>query len=295
MLTAGLDIGGTRIRGVVLDSRFNVLCRVEFPTLSGKKAGPTLESIGKVSEELSRKGIGYVGVGIAGRMDRQGIVKSNPNIPSLIGLNLRRKLEGMFRCPVVFENDAACFAVAEHKLGSGKGAQNMVGLVIGTGVGSGLILGGRLYRGNGEAGEIGHMLIDSGEGSLVCGCGKRGDFESWCSGKSIVKRYVLAGGKIPDPDPRKIYFSGERTAVRVMNKTIEKLGAGLSSLIAVLGPEAIVFGGGVSNLPFYRQVRLSVRRNLFRGESFRTKIVKSAVDDSGAVGAALLAQDRSES
>ncbi|MBI2142380.1 ROK family protein, partial [Candidatus Woesearchaeota archaeon] len=141
------------------------------------------------------------------------------------------------------------------------------------------------------AGELGHMTIDPS--GPRCGCGKKGDLESWCSGKHIVERYVAAGGKMPSPDPKKIHYSKEAAAKKVMAETIDKLGIGLANMTAAFDHDAIILGGGVSNLPFYRQIRAAARKYKYRGQKSKTKILKGKLKSAGAIGAALLCTSQS--
>ncbi len=287
MNTIGLDIGGTSIKGVYVDSNYRLLKRIIMRTLANKSSKETLANIIKAAKMLRTNKASPIGISIAGRIDKKGKVIFNPNIPHLKGTNLKKALEKELKTAVCIENDAACFAIAENRIGAGKGAENMIGLTIGTGIGSGIIINGDLYRGKGTAGELGHMTIDPS--GIKCGCGKKGDLESWCSGKNIVKRYINAGGKIKNPDPKKIYFSNERIAIQIMDETIAHLGIGLSNIIAIFDPDSIIIGGGVSNLPVIDRVIKATIQNLYGGQELKTKIRKGTIELAGAVGAAMIA------
>lgn len=282
----GMDIGGTKIEGILVDEKLEVLKKYQLPTLAKKKREATITNIVAVAKQLMTKNVRGIGISMAGRINRKGIITFNPNIPRLVGVNAKQLLQKKLKTRIAMENDAACFALAEHRLGAGKGTRNMIGMIMGTGIGTGLIINGKLYKGNGGAGELGHMTIDPS--GPRCGCGKKGDLESWCSGKHIVERYAAAGGKMKSPDPAKIFASKEKTARKVMAETIDKLGMGLANMTAAFDPDAIILGGGVSNLPFYAQIRAAAEKYKYQGQKSKTKIRKGNLKSSGAIGAALL-------
>lgn len=277
----GLDIGGTSIKGVLLQGN-KIMKECQLPTLSEKSR--TIQNIIQAAKLLMQKDVKGIGISLAGRTSK-GLITFNPNIKQLVGVNLKQAMEKSFGKKTIIENDAACFALAESRLGLGRGKKNVIGLIIGTGIGAGIIIDGRLYKGNGAAGEIGHMIIDPT--GHVCGCGRKGDFESWCSGKGIVNRYTDSGGRIKDPDPQKIYFSNEHAAKQTINETIEKMGIAMANISAIFDPEIIVLGGGVSNLPFYSRIRKAAQKHKISGQK-PLKIEKSRLKMPGAVGAALL-------
>ncbi len=280
----GLDIGGTSIKGILTDSKFSILKSILLPSHSEKAKEATINNIVEAIKQLST-GKEPVGISMAGRINK-GTLTFCPNIPKLQGLKLKKILENKTGTEIFIENDASCFAIAEHKIGAGKGTKNMIGLIIGTGIGAGIIINNELYKGNGYAGELGHAIIDPS--GTRCGCGKKGDFESWCSGKHITERYAIAGGKIKNPEPKKIFASKEKTAKKISLETIDKLGIALSNIICYFDPEAIVIGGGVSNLKFYSQIRNAIVKYSYKRQAIKTKIKKSALILPGALGAAML-------
>ncbi len=280
----GLDIGGTSIKGASFEN-FRLKKRHSLPTASASFK-QTIQNIFDVIDELSSTPES-IGISIAGRTDRKGVIEFNPNIPSLVGKNLKKIVQDRYQVNVSIENDALCFAYAEWKLGAAKGTKTMVGLIIGTGIGSGIIIDGAPLKGAGCAGELGHMIIDPS--GIECGCGNVGDFESWCSGKNIVRHYINAGGKMPDPDPRKIYFSRDLAAVNIRRQTIEKFGIGLANIQRIFDPEVIVLGGGVSNLPFYAELEKAANSHLAK----KIKLKKKKLEAPGELGAALYAQSSS--
>ncbi|MBI3051377.1 ROK family protein [Candidatus Woesearchaeota archaeon] len=278
----GLDIGGTKISGVLFNSSMEPLETVILPTMASSNAASTLTNVKAAVEKLSKgMRVSGVGISIAGRVDRNGRVTFNPNIKSLEGLNLRKRLGKLLKLPVKIENDGLCFAYGEYRLGAGRGCEDMVGIVVGTGIGGGLIISGRPYKGMGSAGEIGHMIIDPS--GPRCGCGNNGDFESWCSGRNITRRYIEAGGKIPEPEPKKIFSSAEKIAREISRETIEKFGIGLANVQRAYDPEMIVMGGGLSNLHIYEHLEKEAEKH-----GTRIRIKKRKLEYPGESGACLL-------
>ena len=170
-------------------------------------------------------------------------------------------------------------------MGAGKKTINIIGLIIGTGVGSGIIINKKLYTGQGYAGEIGHTIIDPS--GLKCSCGNIGDVESWVSGPNIVKRYNLLGGKLKNPTPKEIFKSKEKAARITIDITLEKLAVALANLINTLDPDLIILGGGLSNQPIYKELNKRIKK--YTRNPQPCKIVKNKLGDAaGTLGAAFL-------
>ncbi len=309
----GLDIGGTKIEGILVkapSSYFKssqplprVLKRIRLPTNAAGGKSAVINNIVAVIAELYKFGkdnspgflLKGVGIGTAGFL-KKGRMQMTPNIPALTGVKLRHILLKQLRqkgikSPLYIENDSICFAMAEFMFGAAKGYRNVIGVIVGTGIGGGLILDGRLYRGrDGGAGHFGHATIDPS--GPKCGCGQRGHFESWCSGKYITRRYIAAGGKMANPGPAKIFASQEPVAKRIMGETYEKFGLAFANMLNTFNPDIIVIGGGVSNLPqkFYLEIRAATRKHAYPAFSGGIKIVRNRLGDSaGVFGAATLA------
>jgi predicted NBD/HSP70 family sugar kinase len=300
----GLDIGGTKIEGILVNSASvtKVIKSVRLPTSASKGKSAVLKNIVSVIEQLfsygkkSIKGFKLkgIGIGIAGFL-KEGRMELAPNISCLEHTNFRQELQLLLakkgiRANIFIENDSVCFTLAEWKFGAARGCKNLIGLIVGTGVGGGLICSGRLCIGrDGAAGHIGHMFISPGQ---KCGCGMDGHFEAWCSGKHMTRRYVDAGGKISSPDPAKIFNSNEAIARQIMAETYEKFGQALGSLINVFNPEVIVMGGGLSNLPkkFYTEIMATANSYAYPALISGVKLKKNSLGDSaGVFGAAELA------
>lgn len=304
----GLDIGGTKIEGILAraaagSSMPKVVKKVRMPTdaAAGRKAvicniAAVIASLyGYGRESIAGFRLSGIGIGTAGFL-KGGRLEMVPNIPCLMGVRFRdvlsrQLLEWEIAAPLFIENDSICFALAESMFGAARGFRNVVGVIVGTGIGGGLVLEGRVYRGrDGGAGHIGHMTIDPS--GPKCGCGSKGHFESWCSGRYIAQRYMAAGGRIEEPGPEKIFHSKEAVAKKVMKETYEKFGIGFASIISAFNPDIIVLGGGVSNLPreFYRNIRMAAKKHANPALAKNVKIVKNRLGDSaGVFGAAALA------
>lgn len=285
----GLDIGGTNIHGILMREDGKIIKKHKFESNANKSKYEIIKNIISAIEILKEGKTRGIGLGIAGVVDKDGKFLFNPNIPKLKNVNLKEIIKKRFKIRVIQENDANCFAIAEHAYGSGKGNGSLVGLIIGTGVGGGIILDNKLYKGmHGFAGEFGHSVIDPN--GPKCNCRLRGDFESLCSGPSIVKRYYSAGGKIRNAEPEKIFNSNESVAKSVIRDTIKYLGIGISHIVNAFDIGLIVLGGGVSNLNFYDEVNESVKEFSNPAVRKNIKVVKNKLGDfSGAVGAARIA------
>ncbi len=288
MKALALDIGGTKIEGVIVNSKYKVLERCRVPTLAHESKKVVLNQILEVVEKMMTPEIEGVGFSIAGFLDDKGTWLNSPNIPDVNGMKLRKYLEKRIDVPIAIENDADCFALAEHRFGAGKGTTNMLGVIWGTGIGCGIIINNKLYQGSrGGAGEIGQMVIDSKKPGVHNYA--FGDFEGWCSGPHIVARYKKAGGKLKNATADSIHYSREAVAKKQTAITLEKMGTGLANLCAIFNPDAIVLGGGVSNVTFYPEIRKAVKQYGRPHLVKNVKILKNKLgDSSGVLGAASL-------
>jgi predicted NBD/HSP70 family sugar kinase len=284
----GIDLGGTKIEGILVDSSGKIIDKKRLPTESKRSLKFTLDNLLSVIKYLSNGKIHGVGIGTPGFVVN-GKLTLIKNVPNLMNYDLKHWLIKHTGCKnVEIENDANCFALAEYRFGAGKGTENMVGVIIGTGLGGGIIIKNKLYSGTiGGAGEIGHTtLVPNGE---PCTCGGNGHFEAYCSGTGITRRYISAKGKIIDPNPSLIFSSKEKIAKEISDETIEYLAMGLSNLIMTLNPEMIVLGGGVSNINFYSDLNKRIKKYLNPAHYGCVNIVKNVLgDSSGVLGAAAL-------
>lgn len=275
----GIDIGGTKIEGALVTEKGKVKKRKRVLTEAGKGHKKILNNVISVIKELDEENIEIIGVSIAGVTDSRKLYYS-PNIRDLEGLELKKILEKKTGKKVFLENDANCFALAEQKFGAARGYDSVLGLILGTGVGGGIITHGRIYKGLGGAGEVGHMTIETGK-----------TFEELCAGPGIINRYIHSGGKIEDPDPKKIMASREKAARKTAADTYKYIGVGIANLINILHPEVVVIGGGLSNLDFYDDIRAEVKKQAIPLLGKTTLIKKNELgDSSGVIGAAFLGE-----
>jgi glucokinase len=260
----GIDIGGTKCAVIAGTENMEILKKISFPTETQK--GPDhaisllLSSASEVAANLGPDSLKAVGISCGGPLDSiKGVVQSPPNLPGWDNIPIVKLFKDKFHVPVYLQNDANACALAEWKFGAGKGTQNMIFLTFGTGMGGGIIINGRLYTGTNDlAGEVGHIRL-SDEGPKAYG--KKGSFEGFCSGTGIaliarkivsekfaLKQTVSFCGnirnvdKITAKDIAEAAFSGDKTAIKILEISGEYLGKGLSVLIDILNPQKIVIG-----------------------------------------------------
>jgi fructokinase len=276
----GIDLGGTKI---ALDGEREVL-RKRAPTPRGDYAG-TIAAVASLAREM---GEGTVGVGIPGALSRvSGLVK-NANSTWLIGKPLKEDLERAIGREVRLENDANCFALSEATDGAGRGAEVVFGVILGTGVGGGIVVHGKVLTGtNAIAGEWGHNPLPAPGSEDVplpaCYCGRAGCIETYLSGPGLARDHEQATGKRLSAE--QIASLGEEALARYE----ERLARSLASVINVLDPDVIVLGGGMSNVGrLYTEVPRLWSRHVF-SDHVATRLVRNAHGDSSGVrGAAWL-------
>ncbi len=252
----GIDIGGTKTAfGIITEDKrvekFNII-----PTKEHYEE--ELEELGEIISEMKKEvKIDGIGIGLPGPLDpMKGIVFSITNLEGWRNIPLKKLVEEKTGIPVFIDNDANAAAVGELYFGKGRGLKNFVVVTLGTGIGGGLIIDGKLYRGAGLiAGEVGHIKVEL-EGGRLCGCGKKGCVEAYASGKAILEifREIVAMKAYTDVDLQnlstKTIFEaakqGDILARKVIYQAAKYLGMAMSSLVNILNPEAIIFSGGLS-------------------------------------------------
>ena len=289
----GLDLGGTKVEACLVDGTRTVLARKRRPSEPEKGRERVVANILElVAETAGSARYEAVGMGTPGTYSaRDDIMYGAPHTPlyekpGLVSL-FRSKLE----VPLVVENDANCLALAEFFAQCHGRYSTVMAVILGTGMGSGLILGNRLHRGpNGNAGEIGHTSIDI-DGRL-CECGRKGCGEAYLSGPSLGRRYAeLAGKSLATEKIFERYEQGEPAARRVFEESVRVMGELFANCVNTLDLEAIVLGGGVSNIPlWYDEVPPVMDRLLFGLPGRKVPVLKAVLGDSaGVLGAAYLA------
>jgi glucokinase len=313
--TAGIDIGGTAIKLAVLWNDGRVIRSGRVPTAA--EAGPEA-AVGRITagleallraESVAAGEMRAIGVDSAGIVDTErNLVLDAPNLRTWENYPLAERIGLHFGLPAFLENDVNAMAYGEWTCGAGRGARNLVCLTLGTGVGGGLVLDGKLYRGShGAAGEIGHMAVD-GDGP-PCACGSFGCLERYVGAAFIVERarahlaragagsrlHALAPDALTARDIGLAAADGDALACRVLDETGHWLGVGLAGVVNLLDPERIVIGGGVARAgaPLFEAARRTLRERAMDLPAQRVEVVPAALGDSAAVvGAALLAQAR---
>lgn len=262
----GVDIGGTKTAVVLCSQPPEIIARSEFPTLPEQGPERAVELIKKAIHELLRTHRhqigkpGTIGVSCGGPLDRvAGIIQSPPNLSTWVDVPICSILQQEFNLECRLENDANAGAVAEHRFGAGRGTEHMVFLTMGTGLGAGIILNGRLYHGASDlAGEIGHIRLTR---TGPIGHGKAGSVEGWASGGGIAATAMSevaasirkgnptslarlsANGTLTAKDVAEAARSGDKLAKRIIRNTGIRLGEALAILVDTLNPEVIVIGG----------------------------------------------------
>jgi glucokinase len=307
-----LDIGGTKLAAGVVDRSGRVHSFLVEPSLAQEGPEPVLVrlfALGRRAVDESRlgwAGIEGVGIGCGGPLDTEaGVLLSPPHLPGWRDVPVTARARDEYERPAFLENDATAAAWGEHRYGAGAGTLNMVYLTLSTGVGGGVILGARPYRGSGGNGaELGHVTIDW-HGRPCRGCGRNGCLEAYASGTSIAERMQEAlalgdGGKpsrngLTAADVVAAAKAGDPIARKVWQETIDALACGLTSIVNLFEPELVVLGGGVSRSgeQLFAPVREWVRANAIAPAGRAADIVPAALGDHvGVVGAAAIAYDR---
>lgn len=262
----GIDVGGTNVKIALVNEKGSIIYSNSIPTRAEMGYEYTInnmkEAIGDLLKETksSAKDIEGMGFGFPGQIDCQkGIVRLAPNIPGWVDVPIAAIMEKEFGIPTRVDNDVRCAALGELNFGAGIGCENLICITVGTGIGSGLIINGKLVRGaSNAAGEIGHIKLDMTGGPL-CGCGDRGCLEAFASGPSIVAmaEEYIKGGKstkyreLANPEITPYIVSeaakqGDPVAQRIFAIVGEYIGIGLASVVNLLNPEKIIIGGGVA-------------------------------------------------
>ena len=287
MYKIGIDLGGTKTEAILLDENLNVLekKRVSTPKNNYQEIINTILSL--VSDITVNNSDFSLGICTPGAISKQtGLIK-NSNTQCLIGKSLKEDLENKLGKKISMENDANCFTMAETKMGAANGFGVVFGVIMGTGVGGGIVIDGKLHTGRTNiGGEWGHHTIHRNGNS--CYCGKTGCVETYISGPSLEKQWKQLTGKsqsLPDI----LSNIDNEIGQKWKNEFLENFGYGLANVIDILDPDVIVLGGGLSNIDFlYTEGKKSVHSKVF-SDSVDTPILKNKLGDSaGVFGACLL-------
>jgi len=283
----GIDLGGTKIEGIVLDESFETIDRKRIQTPQNDYNAIVNSIIGLVNELKTKTNDVTIGICTPGVISKQSGLIKNSNTQCLIGMPLKEDLEKILKQNISMENDANCFTMAESKLGSGKDFEIIFGVIMGTGVGGGIVINDKVHHGRTNiAGEWGHHTLH--HNGNKCYCGKNGCVETYISGPALERRWEELTGKT-ETLAQIIQHLDFDTAKQWKNEFLDNFGTGLANVIDILDPDAIILGGGVSNVPFlYDEGKNAVYEKVF-SDMVDTPILKNKLgDSSGVFGAALL-------
>lgn len=307
----GVDLGGTKIYTALADLRGAIAAEERMPTgaVEGPEAviGRIAQSVRLVMSRVDGAAPAALGIGSPGPLDPDtGVVYNSPNL----GWNcvpLGEKLQKILGIPVFVENDANLAALGEYRFGAGQGSRHMVYVTVSTGIGGGLILDGRIYRGTGGgAGEVGHMVLVP-DGPL-CGCGRRGCLEALASGtamaarareavasgrgKAILKEAGGSPGDITSVSVSRAAAAGDAEAVEIIGRAGEYLGMGLANVINLINPDRLVLGGGALEAgdPLWAGMERELKIRTLRPSLDQASVVRAGLGGrSGLLGAVALA------
>ncbi len=308
----GIDVGGTNLKAGLVDEQGHLLASRKSPL--GVFQGPEkfVNTLAELTMQVARDGgadpekLEYVGMGIPGAV-ADGTIVYTCNIP-MENVPIGQLFAHYLNVPVLLENDANCAAVGEYFCGAGRGTRDFAVITLGTGIGGGFILNGKLYAGGGMVGEVGHMVIC--QGGVLCNCGRRGCWETYASATGLIRMTREAMEKSPDSllwsgshggetvSGRTAFLAaeqGDAAAQGVCEEYVQDLATGVINLINILQPEVLAIGGGISNesdAALLYPLRELVERECFARHGGRlTRIVKTELgNDAGIIGAALLRQ-----
>jgi len=307
-LTIGIDIGGTKVLGGVVDSTGKIIDSARRPTPSsgGKELVATI--IDLVKEFQGKHEIAGIGISVAALISKdQGTIVGAPNIANLSQLNFVSEIKKVFNLPVIAENDANAAMWAEYKFGNAQGLNPVMFFIIGTGMGGGLVIDGKLFRGaNGIGAEFGHMIVQPN--GVQCGCGAYGCIEQYASGSALMRYAKEAIASSPAKGQELLDLcgvelsnltgsalteaakKGNQMALDAFHKQADWLGSACASYTLLLDPQAIVVGGGVVEAGelFLTPVRSAMEKYMpFAGTHLLPKIIAARFgNDAGLIGAA---------
>ena len=287
----GMDLGGTKVEALLLGPGGEELFRRRIPSPAGRGyeavvaavAGLASEAVGRVPDGA----LWTIGIGIPGSVDPVTGLVRNANSTCLIGKPLQKDLESRLGRPVALRNDADCFTMAECRMGAGRGYGLVFGVIMGTGCGGGICIDGEVREGPHRiAGEWGHFSVDPA--GAPCYCGNRGCVEMKISGSGVERAFLADHGeRLAMEDIVRLAREGELRCAAAFDRFLDDFGRCLGGLISILDPDAVVLGGGLSNIDELYTIGVErVRRYVFH-EALRTPILRNQLGDSaGVIGAA---------
>ena len=309
-----IDLGGTKIRTAVISNEGQIIAKDYCLTLADEgREAVTGRILFAIDHLLSLRNIDLsqlhsISIAAAGAINLdKGVITSSPNIPGWYNVPLREIVKSKYGVDTFLINDANAAALGEHEFGVGRGVNNLILLTVGTGIGGGIIIDGKLYSGpSGSAGEIGHMTIDVN--GPRCNCGNTGCLETLASGTAVAREAIkrikqgersslteIVGGEIENITGEKVSVAaqgGDSLALEVISQAATYLGIGMVNLVNIFNPEMIIVGGGVAKMGdlLLNPARQVVRERAFKLSAEAVRIVPTQLgDDSGLLGAAVFA------
>ena len=306
----GIDLGGTNLKLGLVAPDGKLLARHSTPTEADGGPDHVLQRMAQAVRDLCLAAkvplgdVAAIGAAAPGPLDtKTGVVVFAPNLPGWRNIHVRDVLQKQLGCPVILENDANAAAYGEFRCGAGRRVRDMVILTLGTGIGGGIILDGRMRRGVTDTGaELGHMVVHYG--GRRCACGNRGCLEAYASATAVVARTeeAIAAGESSSLAERRGFSckdvfdaadAGDRLARRIVEETADYLAAGITTILHVLNPERVILTGGMMGAgdPFLDRIRRRVKEMVFERASSACEIGWSTLGgDAGILGAALAAE-----
>jgi glucokinase len=323
MYRIGVDLGGTKISAAVVDDTYRILTKVTCPTEAKRPADDITASIASLCKKAAEEAnVGFeniesIGIGIPGAIDaRAGMIEYSCNLPTYISYPIVDKMKELTgNCNIYIDNDANAAALGEVAAGAAKGASSCVMITLGTGVGGGIVIDGKILPSfNGAGGELGHTVIV--HGGVPCPCGRRGCFEAYSSATSLVRMTKerlteLKAASIPtlmlgmcsgDPENANTRTAfdaskqGDSEAIKLIGEYTEYLACGIINLINIFQPNVFLIGGGVCNEgePLLRPLREEVAKRIYAAEPILKTDIRIATlgNDAGIIGAAALVRSK---
>lgn len=310
----GIDVGGTNVKIALVDDNGKIIYSNSVPTYAKMGYEYTVNNIKQAIKDLMKEtnttpsDIEGIGFDFPGQVDcKTGVVKLAPNIPGWINVPIAQMIEDEFHIPTRIDNDVRCAALGELKFGAGRGCENFICITVGTGIGSGIVINGKVVRGaTNAAGELGHIKLQM-NGGPICGCGDTGCLEAFASGPAIVamaQEYIkggkstkfremaaVEGGEITPYMVAKAAEEGDPVAKRIFEIVGEYIGIGLTSVINLLNPERVIIGGGVaeSGELLLGPIRKTIKERAMVVAGNAVEIVPAQLGNSaGVIGASML-------
>ena len=311
MLYLGIDLGGTNISTGIVDENGNILVKASTPTIKGRDAEDILDDMAELSKKLmnelnvTEKDIEAIGVGLPGMIDKKKGISIYANNLKFNNTNIVEEMQKRIDLPCYIENDANCAAIGENVCGVAYGNENLIYITIGTGLGAGIIINGKVFDGSfGGGGEAGHMVIVA-EGE-ECTCGRKGCWEAYASASALRREGRIAAAKYPNSkiydlvdgnikliDAKTVFDAadlGDEVAIEIIDMYIKYLAVGLVNLVNIFQPEAIIIGGGVcaQGDKLINPLKEILSKRVHGGQ-LKTKLcIATLGNDAGIVGAAML-------